>query len=269
MEFTLHTFNKGYIEGILWHGEMTMHCINLETCNLLDGSGLANYYLLQENNAIEEEGNEREDKNAWKGSIIIGNCMKSCADLKVILSINPGQSYSYTLKEDGYILEEGNLVAGNDKEFCLNSRKCNELDGNGNAMYIAIQDGNFMSYERDTNYRLVGSCKKVCDSMPLLSSTRRSVDIFSVISSVSASEDLIDIQNKRYEAICWLIYDDTKQLKAADPFLIQRYVLALFYLSTNGNNWFSNTGFMTASNECNWGGVACVDGYVTELNYSK
>ena len=269
IEFSFHTLNKGYAEGIIRHGEMVTFCIDLEACNLLYGSNYANYYLLQNNKLIEEKLKKNEDENAWSGTIMLGNCMKSCPDLKVILSTTPDQSYSYVLKEDGYLLEKGNVVAGDHKEFCLNSNKCNQLDGSGNAMYIAMKDGLAISHEQSIDHRLIGACKNICDDKPLLSSTRRSVDIFSVISSVSTSGDLIDTENKRYEAICWLIYDDTKQLEATDPFLIQRYVLALFYLSTNGSNWYFNFGYMTAGNECSWAGITCVDGYVTEFNYGK
>ena len=269
IEFSFHEFSKGYTEGVIRDGEMIKFCINLEACNVLNKNGYASYYLLQKNNLIEEERNRSEQNYLWAGSIVVGNCMKSCTDLKIILSITSDQSYSYALKEDGYLIGKGNLVAGDDKEFCLNSSKCNQLDGNGDATYISIKDGIVKSYGQNVDHRLIGSCKNICDDKPLLSSTKRSVDIFSVISSISTSEDLINIENKRYEAICWLIYDDIKQLKATDPFLIQRYVLALFYLSTNGNNWRSTFGFMTASNECDWGGITCVDGYVTELNYSK
>ena len=269
IEFSFNELGKGYTEGVIRDGKMVKFCINLETCNVLNKKGYANDYLLEENNLIEEERNSNELRNMWGGSIVVGNCMKSCTDLKIILSIPSDQSYSYALKEDGYLIEEGNLVAGDDKEFCLKSSKCYQLDGNGDATYISIKDGIVISYEQNVDHRLIGSCKNICDDKPLLSSTKRSVEIFSVISSISTSEDLINIENERYKAICWLIYDDIKQLKATDPFLIQRYVLALFYLSTNGNNWHSTFGFMTASNECDWGGIICVDGYVTELNYSK
>ena len=270
-EFTLHTFNTSYIEGVLRHYEMVTFCVNLEKCSLLDGHGRARHYLLQGNNLIDKEGEgeKRDDMHTSSKSIMIGNCMKSCTDMKIILSITPGQTYSYTLKEEDNLLDKSILVQGNDKEFCLDSRKCYQFNGNGKSTYVHIEDGNVISYERNVNHLLIGSCKKLCERKPLLSSTRRSVDIFSVISSVSTSEDLIDIHNKKYEAICWLIFDDTKHLEVTDPFLIQRYVLALFYLSTNGNNWYNSFGYMSASNECNWGGVACLDGFVTELEFSK
>ena len=82
-------------------------------------------------------------------------------------------------------------------------------------------------------------------------------------------EDLVNIGNWRYDAICWLIYDDPKQLEATDPFLTQRFVLALFYLSTDGWSWYVNFGFMHTKDECSWAGVVCVDRVVTELNYCK
>ena len=60
-----------------------------------------------------------------------------------------------------------------------------------------------------------------------------------------------------------------KQLQATDPSLVQRYVLALFYLSTDGWSWSINFGFMDTKDECSWVGLVCVDKFVTELQLCK
>lgn len=46
---------------------------------------------------------------------------------------------------------------------------------------------------------------------------------------------------------------------------LQRYLLFVLYLQWEGDNWESNTGWMTESSECNWHGVTCIDGFVVQL----
>ena len=275
-KYSLYQFDRGQIDGVLLHGESRIFCIDLKRCNLLEANVLGNYYLLQENKIIEKElselanfGTKQASYGKFNKSHLFGNCMQNCTDIKVIMTnTDPADKYFYTIDEDGHLLEEGNLDGG-DKEFCLNTKKCNEVDG-GKATYMIIDDGDFISKGPSISALSLGSCKrKVCDSKPILSSTKRGRDMFSFISSTSTMENMINVGTWHYEAICWLIYDDTKQLQASDPFLTQRYVLVLFYLSTLGWNWQSNLGFMSAKDECSWGGIVCVDGYITELNMCK
>jgi hypothetical protein len=54
------------------------------------------------------------------------------------------------------------------------------------------------------------------------------------------------------------------------PTIAQRYGLATFYFSTNGEAWTQNTGWIGTSGECNWFGVTCVDGInITDLLLRK
>ena len=187
--------------------------------------------------------------------------MKKCVIVKI-----HSDDFSHKIEEDGHLSEEGNLT-GTDKELCFNSKKCCRVTGKGNATFIHTEDGDLISMDPNGDNNYFGSCPKICDNHPILASTQRALDIFLVISSISTTEELINISTWRYKAICWLIYDDPKQLQATNPSLIQRYVLALFYLSTAGWNWFVNIGFMNPTDECSWGGVVCAGGYVTELNF--
>jgi hypothetical protein len=55
---------------------------------------------------------------------------------------------------------------------------------------------------------------------------------------------------------------------------VERYVLALLYLSTNGNSWSTEFDFLHSSSVCEWSnrdleGVICDGLYVTELNFCK
>lgn len=50
------------------------------------------------------------------------------------------------------------------------------------------------------------------------------------------------------------------------PTIAQRYGLATFYFSTNGEAWTQNTGWLGTAGECDWFGVTCVDGInITDL----
>jgi len=54
----------------------------------------------------------------------------------------------------------------------------------------------------------------------------------------------------------------------ADPArMIQRYISALFYFATDGENWTLNSGWLSTAHECEWEGVACtVDKIITRMN---
>ena len=97
----------------------------------------------------------------------------------------------------------------------------------------------------------------------------------------------------------WLINEDMRYVCPQDPTLIQRYSMAVFYYSTDGNDWFqcnapsdfgseeaiaeanancnlvvegsnSSDAWLTPSSECDWGGVACTaSGFIDRLDFGK
>jgi len=44
-----------------------------------------------------------------------------------------------------------------------------------------------------------------------------------------------------------------------DPYDIQRYVAAVFYYSTGGDNWGNSGNYLSSEDECNWDGILCND----------
>jgi hypothetical protein len=75
--------------------------------------------------------------------------------------------------------------------------------------------------------------------------------------SVTAAEE---------QALQWLIERDPWNRTESNQFrLRQRYALAAFWFSTICDvnegmcDWFNNTGWLTAENECKWFGITCVD----------
>jgi len=44
-----------------------------------------------------------------------------------------------------------------------------------------------------------------------------------------------------------------------DPYDIQRYVAAVFYYSTGGDDWENSGNYLSSEDECNWDGISCND----------
>ncbi|KAL3919541.1 MAG: hypothetical protein SGILL_003704 [Bacillariaceae sp.] len=69
----------------------------------------------------------------------------------------------------------------------------------------------------------------------------------------------------QYHAVQWLANVDKQKLRASDPYLMQRYVLAVVFYSTAGTedhvapvgNWKDQTAWMTSAGFCSWHGVEC------------
>ena len=89
------------------------------------------------------------------------------------------------------------------------------------------------------------------------------------VSEKSALDDDTLPQGKAFQWICNdpfsspLVGNDNDRI-------IQRYALAVFYYSTNGDNWKINSGWLSDSDECTtfWKGINfCTDGHVGKSFY--
>jgi len=70
------------------------------------------------------------------------------------------------------------------------------------------------------------------------------------------------------QAAEWLFSVDS--INQCDPTVEQRYALAVFYFSTNGDDWYKNTGWLTAESECTWFAIECDDlGRLTKIGASQ
>ena len=67
----------------------------------------------------------------------------------------------------------------------------------------------------------------------------RRLEIAASLSAVSSfgNDELDDAENPIDQAYNWIVNKDALYVCPDDPNLVQRYVLALFYFSTNGENW--------------------------------
>ena len=118
--------------------------------------------------------------------------------------------------------------------------------------------------------------------------------IYDIIGSVSDPMTLQDKSSPQGKAFEWIVSVDQAYLCPDTIYtcpnaLIQRYVLAVIYFSTNGDQWFqcsasstaldncgeeypfsSKTRFLDSGSECNWAGIDCDQSLcVTRIEFGK
>jgi hypothetical protein len=104
--------------------------------------------------------------------------------------------------------------------------------------------------------------------------------ILDQIAEVSGRDEFDNPSYPTFLATMWLTEGDPLYICPDDPYLIQRYALALLYFYTNGDSWnyCSRAGsgpcpgakFLSEEKECLWGGVTCNgQGMVTKINLGK
>ena len=96
----------------------------------------------------------------------------------------------------------------------------------------------------------------------------RDETIASLLNSVSDPSLFENKDSLQRKARDWLI---SSKIEGSEKVYIQRYVIALFYLSLDGSNWASHNNWLDLSvSECDWFGVECGnDNMITELNLSQ
>ena len=115
----------------------------------------------------------------------------------------------------------------------------------------------------------------------------RAIAIADILRQVSNPIDFVAPFSPQSRSLKWITEDDSLYLCPDDPFLIQRYTMAVFYFSTDGPNWVEcsapadlsdpnsireanancnleveigqggTDAWLTPVSECQWGGVAC------------
>eukprot|EP00567_Pseudictyota_dubia_P017107 CAMPEP_0197437964 /NCGR_PEP_ID=MMETSP1175-20131217/5086_1 /TAXON_ID=1003142 /ORGANISM="Triceratium dubium, Strain CCMP147" /LENGTH=1104 /DNA_ID=CAMNT_0042967607 /DNA_START=265 /DNA_END=3576 /DNA_ORIENTATION=+ len=95
--------------------------------------------------------------------------------------------------------------------------------------------------------------------------------------NVSDENLLLQASSPQGRAASWIINRDELQLNATDPSLLQRYVMAVLYFSTNGDDWLrcsategsscgTGSAFLSNVSVCDWYGVTCTSrGYITSV----
>jgi hypothetical protein len=77
-------------------------------------------------------------------------------------------------------------------------------------------------------------------------------------------------QPAQVRAASWIMYGDDRKEAHTSTWLMPRYALVVFYYSTGGEAWFTQTNWLTAGHSCTWFGVTCdrFSVYVEELDLS-
>ena len=104
---------------------------------------------------------------------------------------------------------------------------------------------------------------------------QRRNNIYNLLGSISG-ETLRESSSDQFWAAHWITDRDEMQLKADDPYLAQRYALAVVYYALNLDQHFADGGgggeerWLDFSSECNWAGIRCnEDDFVTEIHLGK
>jgi hypothetical protein len=118
---------------------------------------------------------------------------------------------------------------------------------------------------------------------PGITAAERVAQILAILDEVANAAEIRDDTLAQGQATEWLINEDSYQICPDNPKIIQRWSMAVMYFSTGGDDWFQcsaggadNCGrqnpfrrgadrFLAASNECEWAGIACYKGCVTEI----
>ena len=103
----------------------------------------------------------------------------------------------------------------------------------------------------------------------------RRIQILNILRTVSVPATLNSNGTPQKQAADWLIGSDAFFACPGDEKLIQRYVMAVFYYSTDGGSWTTcsagdgacaDTAYLSPVHECDWAGSACdADLCMTEI----
>jgi hypothetical protein len=116
-------------------------------------------------------------------------------------------------------------------------------------------------------------------SPTILSPSPKFTQLLNIIGADTSDIELLQNSTTlQYEALHWLANMDAWEVDidsfTSQEVFVERYVLALLFLSTNENSWIKDYNFLTPTSVCEWkngeGGVVCnEDGLFVALNLGK
>ena len=184
---------------------------------------------------------------------------------------NP-RSYS----EVSWIITSSKISNTHDKSTSANTKKGNDRNdvesNKKNHKSASNEDDDDMYME--IVYDEAGSYppQVKCDDLNI---EERATLIVTRINSVTELSVIKDSSTPQYKALAWIVNEDKKKLCPTDPFLVQRYVSALLYYSTSGDDWTKCSSktksqcpsddsdvshrWLSKEHECEWFGLACND----------
>jgi len=122
---------------------------------------------------------------------------------------------------------------------------------------VAISTQETSAYDSlvDQSLSVVEVVKKE-EEVPETTTYNRSADIENSFKFIFADQE---ISQTREDALVWIIQTDPKQVGVDYPTLLQRYILALIYFATKGEEWTDAYKWLSEDNECQWSHVMCDD----------
>jgi len=167
---------------------------------------------------------------------------------------------------------------------CVSSTDCYQLDSNsvGFLKYsnltfdILFNDETIIKNLPGTStvkfgYYALDNTMKIdtCDDyeicgMQLINGTKRAA-----LNKITEFANLITLEDQsspQHQALCWLLNDINENVSNA--YIVQRYVLAVLFYTTNGENWNNNDYWKIDEDQCVWYGISCLDGIVTKIDLS-
>jgi hypothetical protein len=117
-----------------------------------------------------------------------------------------------------------------------------------------------------------------------ITANERETAIMEMLDQIADSALIRDSSTPQGLATDWIIAGDPRRVCPDEPKLVQRWALAVMYFSTGGDDWtecfagdldcttsltfLGEDPFLSASNECQWAGIACdFDACVTEIEF--
>lgn len=79
-----------------------------------------------------------------------------------------------------------------------------------------------------------------------------------VEAEVTSQEAFDDKSSPQHQALHWIAKEDPARLSTDHAGLFDRYILAVFYFSSNAERWVRSDSWMTATGHCSWYGIQCV-----------
>lgn len=103
-------------------------------------------------------------------------------------------------------------------------------------------------------------CYESNESMALEDDNYASIRSTLVNSGISTDEEFADDASYQRKALCWLAFGDRLELDASDPFIEQRYALAVIYYRFNEPSLLEAEGWLSGKSECSWNpSIECDD----------
>ena len=92
-------------------------------------------------------------------------------------------------------------------------------------------------------------------SVSLMPTSQRNSQISGIIASFFP--DFFPSSNLQKEVLTWFFETDALSSEIDAEPLLEKYILAVLYMATDGDNWDNSNGWLTDQPVCTWTGITC------------